>query len=233
MSIRRTGLTGGTKIPRTICSSSSLDQVQLADDPSGLWPLQGNANDISGNGRNGTLTGGAWSGTAIGTNGTDSYTAGSSYITVPGGAWNKNDSYTFEILVQATSFPSYCCPGGWNNPGGYGLLWAVNDTAYIYNNSGGTYNLGSLSLSAGTPYLLAAKWDQANGTISFLKNGTVVQSVGNGNTGADKRVTQDLYMGTSYPPYYYWTGKLSYAAYYGTALSNARLLAHAQAAGLA
>lgn len=32
---------------------------------------------------------------------------------------------------------------------------------------------------------------------------------------------------------YGWLGRISFAAYYGSALSDARLLAHAQAAGLA
>lgn len=233
MSIRRSGLAGGLRVPRTICATGSFDQVQMLDNPAGLWPLQGDANDISGNARHGAQNGGSWTSTKINDNGAGSYLASTSYIEIAGGAWKNNASYTFEILVYPTSFPSYACPAGWNNPPGYGLLWSLHTTSYAYDNSGGTLNPAAVSIVTSTPYLLAVRWDKVGGTVSYWKNGVKVSNTNNNNVDADHRQTLNLYIGSSHPSYYFWAGNLSYAAYYDFALSDARLLAHAQAAGLA
>ena len=54
-----------------------------------------------------------------------------------------------------------------------------------------------------------------------------------GGGGGGTPDTVGLLLGDCRAGSYGWLGRISFAAYYGSALSDARLLAHAQAAGLA
>lgn len=242
MSVRRAGVVGagGCNPPRVINTPllPALQSAQLTDAPRGLWPLQetsgATAFDASGNGRDGTYSGGTQGAAAIGGNGSASYTAG--LVTIPYASWLDATSWTCEILVYPTTVGSYSPMG--RNSSGRGILWlwtATGGVNYWYNTNGAGYYSpnGSTGLSNTTPYLLAARWDKAGATCSMWRNGVSVASVSNNGDSADTPDTVGLLLGDCRAGQYGWQGKIAFAAYYGSALSDARLLAHAQAAGLA
>lgn len=218
-----------------------LHAAQLADSPLGLWSCQEAsgtvAADVSGNGRNGTYVGATVAQSAIGSNGTYAVTAGR--IDIDYAAWMNVDSWTCEVLVYPTNVTGNKSPMGRNSTGAHGILWLWNSGGgnnYFYGTAGSptVSPNGTTGLSINTPYLLAAKWDKAGGACSIWLNGALAASASNSGASADQQTSGGLTIGdsttaASYP----WVGKFAYAAYYGTALSDARLLAHAQAAGLA
>lgn len=240
MSIRRAGTARTIGPARTINTAlyPALQAAQLADSPLGLWPLQETsgsvAADESGNGRDGTYTGGTLGAAAIDGVGLSSYTTGR--VTIAYGSWMNTDSWTCEILVSSTNGANYKSPMGRNGVAAHGILWtwqAGGATNSFYGNAG-TPTVSpdtATGVGTGTPYLLAAKWDKGAGTCSIWLDGVSIASASNSGASADKPVDSPLYLGDCTPGSYPWAGSIAYAAYYGTALSDARLLAHAQAVG--
>lgn len=242
MSVRRAGVigAGGCNPPRVINTAiyPALHGAQLADSPLGLWPLQetsgATAFDASGNGHNGTYAGGTQGQAAIGGNGDVSYAG---IVTVPHASWMDVNSYTYEILVYPLTSVAGSPMGRYTS--GTGVRWLPTTTGatnYLYAADGTDYGPnGSTGIAINTPYLLAIRWDQGAGTCSSANNGVVTASVSNGNRAASNPAVP-INLGDCRDaggPWYQFSGRIAYAAYYGSALSDARLLAHAQAAGLA
>lgn len=242
MSLKRAG-SGRTIGPaRTINDPllPALHAAQLADSPLGLWSCQdpsgSTATDVSGNGRHGTYVSATLAQSAINSNGSYAVTAGR--IDIAYASWMNVDSWTLEVLVYPTDVSGNKSPAGRNSTVAHGILWLWNSGGgnnYFYGTNGSptVSPNGATGLSVNTPYLLAAKWDKAGGTCSIWRNGTSAASASNSGASADQQTSGGLNIGDSTAGSYPWAGKFAYAAYYGTALSDARLLAHAQAAGLA
>lgn len=240
MSVKRYPATAlmPTKSLSRLQGAVGLAGAQLADSPLGAWQMQDTSGttavDSSGNGRDGTYSGATLAQSAIGTNGAYSVSMGS--IAIADAAWLDVNSWTFEALVYATSWSSYRGIATRDDEGS-DRAWAfrVNagqsnllawSTVSLYQANGGT------TLSTSTAYLLAARFDSTANTATTWVNGTLwatVASSGTAKAGANGMKIGVGSLGGSYA----FSGKMSHAAYYGTALSDARLLAHAQAAGLA
>lgn len=222
------------------------DEV-LLDSPIGYWKLDEAAgitavDDASPNGRDMTLFGtsalgaaglipdsaGAWSKTS----------AVGNYISADHAAWMEQDSFTVEAIIRPTSVSSYNCIFSFDGTGAFrAWSWYLLDGALIIfrGTDDAVFSSDPFIINADTTYHVAVTYSA--GTIKFYKNG--VQSgpdragvLANGST-----IPQGLVIGASYAgqvtPTLGFTGTLDEVAYYSGALSSARILAHAQAAGLA
>lgn len=214
-----------------------LQVAQAADSPLGHWLLQETSGtlcaDISGNGRDATYASAITSGAAINGNGSSAIVAGRAATTHA--AWQNVGDYTVEILCYPTVVTGNNSPIGRNvSASGFFFIWnSTGQTTYVYNSAETSYNMtGAPGLTVNTPYLLALRWNSTTHLASSWKNGVKAMEVATTSTASIPSIP--LVIGASSTTGQYpWQGRLSFAAFYGTALSDARLLAHAQAAGLA
>lgn len=213
--------------------------AQLDDSPLVCLPLNETAGttaaDASGNGRNGTYTGATLGQAAIAPGAGGSATMGK--VEIAYASWMQQSALTIEVLCYPTAVSSYqgvatrddeSSDRNWafRLSAGTSNALAWNASSSLYQANGGT------AVSTGTAYLLAMRYDPATNKLSTWKNGSKwieTTSSGNARPGTVKLVVGCGSTGGGYA----FAGRMSNAAYYGTALSDTRILAHAQAAGLA
>jgi len=104
---------------------TDFTNAQLADSPLLCWPLDANANDVSGNARHGTVTG-TWNfgvsqsvSTYLG-NGSSAGTAGTSTITTPSIAWPSgviSIEMWADVVIDATMFWGFSSWDSWGSSG--------------------------------------------------------------------------------------------------------------------
>lgn len=115
--------------------------------------------------------------------------------------------------------------------GSIGRSWYVVTSGtdlYFSTFEGSTQReIGPVALATSTVYHLAVTYSSAAQKVYL--NGVEVLSVAR-SSGANDGNTQPLYIGRYAATY--WNGRIQGAAFYGTALSATRILAHATAAGL-
>lgn len=221
-------------------SASAYSAAVLADSPLGYWRL-GEASgttaaDSSGNSRSGIYSGGPTLGAAglvTGDAATSVDLDGSNdQVSVGYASWFDTDFITVEAIVRPDAF------------GGERQIMDRDGTARIFQfrfetdgrpnffpwNSGGTVvgATSSAALSTGTPYHIAGTFDGSN--VRLYVNGSQVASAALG--GVLQKGSTPLAIGASQGGSFF-DGRFQEAAYYGTALSAARILDHAQKAGLA
>lgn len=226
---------------------TALITEQLADAPIGAWPMQDTAGttmvDESGNGRDGTYVNVTLGATAIDNQGARSadFDGATSYATVAYAAWMAMTTFTVEVLVQADSVQpvgySEIC-GQWQGPfvpGQFRLMLDASSDTYAELSAGGTQHFQTpVTLSPTTdPYLLAVRYDGLN--WSLFKNGVNVmdEPVTGTPTDAGNPALFIGHSGVNTGPYtgMWWNGRMSHLAWYDSALSDARLAAHAAASG--
>jgi hypothetical protein len=161
------------------------------------------------------------------------------YITISQGSWMDVNAWTVEALIKHSA-AAWGAEGIATRDQEYTVRpWSMRIAAggspnmHGWNASGNLYMITSgTALNANTEYLVALKWDNVANYMRYYINGTKVGEIattGNAQTGS-----QGFKFGrgstlNAYP----YVGNMSHTAYYGTALSDTRLLAHAQAIGLA
>ncbi len=228
-------VTAPTGHPYFAAQTADSPLVQLLlDEASGTT-----AADSSGNGRNGTYSGAYTLGSApIGSNGTASTAFAGGRVTVADAAWMDTDSWTVEALIYSTTANYYRNWAARDN-GGAERLWmglleggkpgdlACNTSNTIYYNAA---TAGS-AFSLNTAYHVTIRWDSATHKFEAFTNGTLQFAAT--TTGTAKTGAQPITLATNAVGDSPFAGRISHFAFYGAALSNARILAHAQAAGLA
>ncbi|HQX82979.1 MAG TPA: hypothetical protein PKW63_14535 [Vicinamibacterales bacterium] len=229
-----------TKVPAAT-APPSLRSEQLADAPLVQLLLDEatgtTATDSSGNGRDGTYSGTyTLQAAAIGSNGAASTAFAGGIVTVPDAAWMDVDSWTIEALIYSTSTVYYRAWAMRDN--GTERLWigmieGGKPGDLGWNNSGGIFynaaHAGS-AFSLNTAYHVTTRWDSASHKFEAFTNGVLqfaATTTGTAQTGARPLTVAGGSTGLAF------AGRISHVAYYGVALSNARILAHAQVAGLA
>lgn len=220
-------------------AGSSYAAAVLADAP--LWYARlGEASgttmvDSSGNGHNGT-----YSNVTLGTAGLvtgDSNTAAtfnavSSECNVPNGSWMNTPSVTYECIIKSSHLSAYhvfmCRDSNTTRGGMFRTTPSGKLEMEIRNNSGTLYTVtGTTTLTTGTKYHVAVVFDSAANTLKMYLNGVQEGStVTTSGTAFSNTLPIELgvYAGAGL---YWWNGVLDEAAYYGTALSAARIAAHA------
>ncbi len=231
-------------LPASRLAGNTLLRTQLEDAPLAAWPLDeasgSVAYDATGNTRNGTYTAVTLAQPQIAPGGAETaalWNGTTSRCTIPSATWMNSSSYTFEILVNATSFAGNKSFGHRDIGGSAPRLWQFFCTDGIqvgtsWSSTGAAHTPGgSPACTATQPYLVALRW-QAGVSVTTWRNGVQWGSIA--TTGNAQVGVRDLILGGlgTYNTFTF-AGRMSNAAYYGTALSDARLLAHAQAAGLA
>lgn len=234
MSLRRAGTGRTIGIVSTINDPQlpALQAAQAADSPTGHWLMQETGGttmvDSSGNGYDGTYTSCTVGQAAIASNGTYSVSTSAGIASVPFGAWMNAASFTIEVLCYPTNTAPFLGIAGKFNTEYW--TWSNDGIgAYVSTTAGAVNHTGGGGLSNNVAYLLGMRVS-AGASVSFWKNGIRVV---NDATAGDGYSHGTALKFLSSSGGYGYIGRQSFAAFYTTAVSDARMLAHAQAAGLA
>lgn len=241
---------GGVSIPRIIntiiVGPAAYFAAQTTDSPIAQWKMDETSGvtmvDSSGNGHNGTYAGGLALASTVG-----DFTAPhfvndwTKHARVTNGAWmnNVDTAITLEALYYADTYNGYATIIGgddmgvsnrrammrWDSAAG-GPNWSISTTTNLYTMGGGpaavtgAWQHGVMTYDGSTirNYINAEEVDSMSATGNLL------------NWTPDVYIGRTAYTGVSYGA---WNGYLCGIAWYETALSPERILAHAQAAGLA
>lgn len=196
------------------------------------WPLVSNANDLTGNGNNGTATNISYSTLSrFNSNYTSSFNGASSYITVPDNAalrlnntdftlnaWVKmrsyNSSYGSSILSKHTT--------GINT----GWTWSITGSAsptkglLFFGPGGGSVNATGTKLIDTNWHMITTSYSYALGQVKLYVDG-VADSPVNGVASPSASITQALYLGRdSYSSSYYLDGSLQDVRIYNKLLDS-------------
>jgi len=216
--------------------------AQLADSPLVVHSM-GEASgttmqDSSGNSRNGTYssaTVGA-AGMIMGSTSVD-FNGSSSTAQISDAAWMDVNAITVEAIVNFDAFGPDSRP--------IACRYAASDAVWILYEEGSTGGVvrwycidttgsakivSSAALTVGTTYHIAATYD-ATADSKLYVNGSQVGTTATGNALRASALPINWASWPQIPAYL--DGRLQGCAIYGSALPAARLLAHAQAAGLA
>lgn len=184
-----------------------MNSALLSSLSSGLvlyYPMNGNANDASGNGLNGTMVGGVTAtmdrfgnaGGALLFNGSNGY------IDVPDGVYFNGSSFTVSCWVKTNNYATWSRVFDFGNgPGNNNVLMAVTNgtsgrpAAEVYNGttSGGQISSPSTTIPTGQWSLLVFTWSAGTGRLYM--NGTQLVS---GTITAPQNVVRTIcYIGRS------------------------------------
>lgn len=225
----------------------TLLSEQLADSPLAAWPMDETSGtimyDASGNGRDGEYVGGVTLGAAgIAASGVRSVefpgvTSAYAKVTYDSAWMDPATEFTVEAMIQATALipATYSGIFGQSTTAGFtGLIWAgIFHDATVYGTSWGVggsqpANTSQPVVSPVTdPYLFTFR--RSTTTLQIFLNGALFAS-GAAN-GVPGYFAHDFVIGLmASDGFYPWDGRISHVAYYGTALSDARIEAHSDAA---
>lgn len=205
----------------------------LADSPLAYWPLDDlsgtTATDVSGNGRDGTYSGGYTLGSPlvndeksvlIGTNGV---------VTIPGASWMDLATFSIECWFRTTSHgPLVSRDSASRRPWVTGIEPTTGYQVYAYGNN--QYGPAKYSLQTN---LHDGEWHHLVWTITgavgkHYLDGVETLSYSNGGT-IPPSSSIDLLIGRTYNVDDSFVGSIARVAMYGSVLSGARVLAHYQA----
>lgn len=217
-------------------SSSGYAAAVLADSPLAYYRLgetSGSAMlDSSGNARDGTYGASA----ALGATGLvgDSDKAidalGTGIAgTVPSATWMNLTAFTVEVVFVGDVVDGYSVIASrWNGSSQFAMMFLIRPDAGVlkfYRASGGSYiNVGSLPLVAGTRYHVVATYTDVGNDMRLYVNGALQASGSSG--GANNQPTEPLTIGAHGGAGDPFDGRIDEFAFYGTALSAARVAAH-------
>jgi hypothetical protein len=210
----------------------------LADSPLSYWPLtesSGNAVDVVA-ARNGTITGSVTrpSSSTMGDGAGAGFTGSGQRINIADDAvWDYSGAWTSECFARLTSLPSPLSAAAFCREGSTGSTqrWAIGSsngnkpTGYTAN--GSTYKIltGPTDWPTGQ-WCHIAIVSESGGTLRLYFNGTQVASTTGAVTAAS---AEQLTIGSSSVNTGLWPGAVAHCAVYTSALSAARIAAHAAA----
>jgi uncharacterized protein (TIGR02145 family) len=193
-----------------ISNGSSTLPSNLQNGLVGYWPFNGNANDLSGNGNNGTVNGATLTTDRFGNNSAYSFNGTSNYISVPNNSSLSGfTNITISSWINVLQFPSASVSNGlaglvtkWHGNGNCGGI-TDNYACYLGSNNqfvGFTNQYRSIPNMLQTPanitnsnwYHLVMVHDSSTGG-KFYINGTLVSNYS--TLGAICSSTNPLYMG--------------------------------------
>jgi hypothetical protein len=189
-------------------------------------------NDISGNGKNGTLTNGpTFNGSNLGNivfDGTDDYTSTNLDL-----SWNNTNSVSISMWIKTGNTSQ---SRGFLGTGNYEWQFrqgqyngANNDLVFVYwDNSGGHTN-GSIPSMTGffdnTNWKhLVMTWNHTNSTMTFYKNSSLIYSLVYGNPSLNRSSSELLQIGGNVYSWdglgAYWNGSFSGVSIYNRSLTS-------------
>jgi hypothetical protein len=191
----------------------------------GYWPFNGNANDISGNGNNGTVTGATLTTDRFGnTNSAYSFDDNSDYINCGNSSTvNITGSITLSAWINATNFNTE--NGIISKMGGYDLITSANNTIppldkIRWLEVGGF--LFTNPIQQGTWLHIVATFDLITQTKKVYINGTLFASQAANITSLPTTI-ENLYIGSHQPlivPSWSFNGKLDDIGIWNRALTQ-------------
>lgn len=247
MSIKRAGGSRTTG-PARLVNDTPLHAyllAQLTDTPIVQWPMQEtsgtSATDLSGNSRTGTIAGTPTMNQSFATGtlkGMSFNNDINKQISVASASWmnTATAAFTAEIIAQPSSFSTYSHMCGRSD------LSAANQFYLRYHATSGVIDAQFVGVSTSTTLSTVATYSTGvTYHVASVYNGATLKIYVNGSEAAStalvagnkQSITSPLQVGRVNYGSYPFQGLLAGFAQYDTALSSARILAHAQAAGLA
>lgn len=212
----------------------------MADSPLAFWWLDdtvlSNFNDSSGNARHLGLSA-STGGMAAPLTAESLYSwnaPGSTYAAISRATWQESAAFTIEAIIRPDDVGSYKAIFSFDASSPRGWSFYVNGgTLLMYDfNTGTTADNGSIPINVGISYHVAVAY--ASGSFSLYVNGVLDRTVAKSLT-TNPAHTNGFVLGASYAgggaPQLNFDGRIDEVAFYGSKLSTARILAHAQAAG--
>ena len=191
----------------------------------GYWPLDGNANDVSGNGNNGTLVGNPTFTSGVVGSGAVSFN-GTNQITVPDSASLNfgTGSFTVSLWVNAQSaFSTQSAPIYKRHDSltpGYGINFGYKN-GFISDGSSTIQTSFSSNITQGTWQLLTLVVDRSAGTAITYVNGAMANSKDISSVGSVSNSSSlQIGMGSNWLPF---TGSVDDARIYNRALSSGEI----------
>ena len=182
------------------------------------------ANDSSGNTRTGTYANSPILGTAslIGDADTSVDLSTNQYVSIANAAWQTQTNYTAEIVVQLDDVSGYRSLMGRHMAGTAAWEVRVDSGTLSFRTYNGSWSiLNGPVLTAGTTYHIAIT--QSGSTKKLFLNGIAEATASH----SPQTTTAGLWIGaTQNGPAGYVDGRVDEFAFYGTALSDARIAAH-------
>jgi hypothetical protein len=236
-----------------LCFSTSFAQFNFNAGLVAYYPFNGNANDESGNGNNGTVNGATLTTDRFGNaNNAYLFNGSTNYITVPySNTIGVQNSLTISAWIFMDGGTSLTYPprvlqitGGYGHGGdaGYDLLcWGNSNVsrtfqARYYNNDGGTniWINPTSSITSLTWHHLVFCANGSTGKGLFYVDGVLTDSTTGGTINSCNYNGNSLYIGTESTFYGYWGGKLDDIRIYNRALSDVEVYAlyNSEKAGL-
>lgn len=218
----------------------SYSSEVLADSPLVYWPFDealgaSVAVDASGNGRNLSIPGGstapAGGGVAVRPSASSAfYFDGNDRLTLPSATWMQAGSFTFEawiLQLTSSSYRAIISRDGTTSGNRGPTLYAVNGKLSLHV-TGDIF--GATAFAVSTAHHVAATYDGT--TIRLYLDGVID---GSATATVPNMGAHELVVGASHAATagynFGFHGRISDVAYYGSALSSARIAAH-YAAGI-
>ena len=212
-------------------------QEVLADGPTVFYLLDEAASpgvDLAGTTTQSTITGVSWAQAGIGTGATSAAFASGSLRTSTAAALGGNGAITLEALVHATDWSGDRLVVAVSEAGGEVIFLRPQNGVLrmTIETSAGNYTTvtGSTVMTTGRSYHVAGTWDGSAARLYIDGVLDTTQSLGSRYTPASAPFVQ-LGRRTAGSDSYF-AGRMAGVAVHMGALSGARILAHAQAAGL-
>ena len=230
-----TTVCSGTPVTLTVnttatpSATTSTLSANLQNGLVGYWPFSGNANDLSGNGNNGTVNGATLTTDRFGnTNNAYNFNGVSDFISIPNIAANGNSSRTFNAWVRLNSISS-------TSPSNYIISTGSPSNSSTFNFRLVAGKLGVMGYSSATPigndagdsttnlstntwYFCSVTYDGSY--LKFYLNGTLLDTVLITNlyttSGQNNYFGKSNHIGWEY----YLNGKIDDISIYNYALNN-------------
>ncbi len=208
-------------------SQSQIPSYVPKDSLVGWWPFNGNANDESGNGNNGTVTGAVISTDKNGSNSCYSFDGFGDYIDCGGNSKLKiTESLTLSMWFNSNNFSyDHGLISNYENGGGFDLVTSSNNSIppldkIRWMDQGGF--LFSNSIKTNVWYHLTVVFDSKNSKKHIYLDGKLIASSASTVTKL-KSTNSNFYIGSHQPlnvNYWSWNGKLDDVAIWNRALDS-------------
>ncbi|MCC8425273.1 LamG domain-containing protein [Mucilaginibacter sp. UR6-11] len=232
-----TGAMDEIRVYSKALTASNISDLYTAPNPTGLlayWSFDGNANDVSGNGNNGTAYNvtsttdrNGVSGNAYAFNGT------SSYVTVPDNVALRlnNTDYTLNAWVRVNSYGSsgmQMIAKRSSTATGYG--WSLTTSGYDFFGPGGgtTSSTGTtfVSASATNWHMITVTYQYSTGTLTHYVDGVAAGSYSSGFPTPSATTTDPLVIGRdNIGPNYFFNGAIDDVRIYNKLLTTTEITA--------
>ena len=226
----------------------TYQEMTIAEGPECYLPLNESsgttANDLSGNGRDGTYGGSVTLGsTALVSGEADTSVlfnaASGNYVQIPSATWMDRDTYAIEFLFRASSISATrTILSRYVNTTNRQFLYRMSNVLGALTYTGGTTIFGSSFGTTGHTHAInethhvVINVNSTTGDGECWLDGVLIDTESGGTTGSLSPITADLYLGCRNGSSEFWGGNMGHFAFFSHWLEDAYIESKAAKAGL-